>query len=417
MMSERKNKIGIVIGAAIGIIIGVVIISFTNNYKIGISIGIILGGSIGAISKLKKYPKIKWTLILLVSLIVIVVSFGAWFISLLPINDMKKDLTESKAEDISYLSQNKIAKRGKILAVVTSTKTMGESGKSTGYELTELSRAYYVFEANGFEVDVASPLGGKPPVVLDDEDMKEFDYAFLNDSIAQYKTSHTIALDNVKAEEYSAIFFVGGKGAMFDFPENKAIQEIVKNYYQSGKVVGAVCHGPAALVNITLDNGTHLLENKTVSGFTNREELFLIPDAKSVFPFLLQDKLASQGANINEGSLYLETVSHDTNLVTGQNPWSTWKLAETMIKQLGYTPKNRKRTGEENAGKVLLVYEKGGSKKAEKLIDKLIIEEKKPVDRFLLATHSAVAIMDGEIGRFFGLLRLTSYAKKKSKKQ
>ncbi|MDO5978670.1 type 1 glutamine amidotransferase domain-containing protein [Flavivirga spongiicola] len=362
---------------------------------------------------LKKHPIIKWTLISIVSLLILLILFGVWFINLLPLEDMKKDLSASKIEDISYLSDNIIHKRGKILAVVTSSKTMGDSGKSTGYELTELSRAYYIFKANGFEVDVASPLGGKPPIVIDDDDMGTFDYAFLNDSIAQYKTSHTIAMNDVKAEDYQAVFFVGGKGAMFDFPENKKIQSIIRDYYQSGKVVGAVCHGPSALVNVTLDNGRHLLENKTVSSFTNKEELLLIPDAKSIFPFLLQDKLASQGARFNEGAMYLETISHDKNLVTGQNPWSTWKLAETMIKQMGYTPKHRQITGEENAGKVLLVYEKEGSEKAKELIDKLI-QEKKPVDRLLIASHSTIAAMKGEIGRFFGLIGLTSYAKSKS---
>lgn len=364
---------------------------------------------------LKKYPKTKWTLISLVSLLTLLILFGVWFINLLPLEDMKKDLSTSKVEDISYLSQNIVPKRGKILAVVTSKETMGNSGKSTGYELTELSRAYYVFKANGFEVDVASPLGGKPPVVIDDDDMGKFDYAFLNDSIAQYKTSHTIAVNDVVAEDYQAVFFVGGKGAMFDFPENKKIQLIVRDYYQSGKVVGAVCHGPAALVNVMLDNGHHLLENKKISSFTNEEELLLIPDAKNIFPFLLQDKLISQGAKFNEGAMYLETISHDKNLVTGQNPWSTWKLAETMVQQLGYEPKYREITGEENAGKVLLVYENEGAEKAKELIYKIIVQEKQSLDRLLIASHSIIAVMKGEIGRFFGLIRLTSYAKDTAK--
>ncbi len=411
MKSEKKIRIGILIGLAFGIVIGLSL----NNLPLWICVGIALGAIVGVTFKLKKYPKVKWTLISVVSLLVLLISFGAWFINLLPLEEIKKDLTTSKVEDISYVSENRIPKRGKILTVVTSKAAMGSSGKSTGYELTELSRAYYVFEANGFEVDVASPLGGKPPVVLDDDDMGIFDYAFLNDSIAQIKTSHTIAMDDVNAEEYQAIFFVGGKGAMFDFPENKAIQEIVKKYYQSGKVVGAVCHGPAALVNVTLDNGIHLLKNKTVSSFTNEEELFLIPNAKTIFPFLLQDKLASQGAQFNKGAMYLETISHDKNLVTGQNPWSTWKLAETIIQQLGYTPKYREITGEENAGKVLLVYEKEGLAKAKELIDKLLVQEKKPVDRLLLASHSVITGMQGKIGRSFSLLGLVSHAKKKSK--
>lgn len=367
---------------------------------------------------LKKYPKIKWTLISIVSLLILLTSFGVWFFSLLPLDEMRnryKTLETSSIENISYLSENVIPKRGKILAVVTSSDIMGSSGKSTGYELTELSRAYYVFKANGFEVDVASPLGGKPPVVIDDDDMGKFDYAFLNDSIAQYKTSHTIAINDVVAEDYQAVFFVGGKGAMYDFPENKKIQSIVRDYYQSGKVVGAVCHGPAALVNVTLDNGHHLLENKKVSSFTNKEELLLIPDAKSIFPFLLQDKLTSQGAQFNEGSMYLEKISHDKNLITGQNPWSTWVLAETMIQQLGYKPKYRQITAEENTVKVLEAYESHGSEKARALIDIMVSQENTPLARDFIASHSLIAAMQGDIGRFFGLIRLTSYAKSKSK--
>ena len=76
--------------------------------------------------------------------------------------------------------------------------------------------------------------------------------------------------------------------------------------------------------------------------------MLLISDAKAIFPFLLQDKMIAQGANFNEGTIYLENISHDKNIVTGQNPWSTWVLAETMIKQLGYTPKYREITGESN---------------------------------------------------------------------
>lgn len=414
MMSEKKSRIGIAIGAVIGIAIGIAVLLVTNNFKIGIGVAIILGGSMGAIFKLKKYPKLKWTLVSITSLLVILIVFGIWFVSLLPREEMKeryRTLETSSIDKIPYLYENVIPKRGKILAVVTSSNTMGSSGKSTGYELTELSRAYYVFKANGFEVDIASPLGGKPPVVIDGDDMGEFDYAFLNDSIAQYKTSHTIAMNDVVEEAYQAVFFVGGKGAMFDFPENKAIQSIIRNYYQSGKVVGAVCHGPAALVNVTLDNGRSLLENKKVSSFTNKEELLLIPDATSIFPFLLQDKLAAQGAQFNEGAMYLEKVSHDKNLVTGQNPWSTWLLAETMIQQLGYTPKHRQITGEENAVKVLQAYEKHGSKKAKELIETMASQENTQMSREFIASHSIIAAMQLDVGRFFSLIGLVSYAK------
>lgn len=360
---------------------------------------------------LKRYPVLKWTLLVFMSLIVVLVAFGWWFMSLLPQEGSTNAVTSTQVADIPYLSENTQPYRGRILAVVTSTNTMGTSGKRTGYELTELARAYYVFEANGFVVDVASPLGGKPPVIIDDDDMGVFDYAFLNDSIAQHKTNHTISIEKAVATDYEAVFFAGGKGAMFDFPDNKHIQTIVQELYQTHKVVGAVCHGPAALINVTLDDGHPLLENKVVSGFTNEEELLLIPEAKTIFPFLLQDKLLTQGARFNEGAMYLEQISHDKNLVTGQNPWSTWKVAETMVTQLGYTPKNRKKTDEENAIKVLATYETHGSQKAKELIKHIYTVENRSVSRQLIAMHSVIAAMKGEPGKFFGIVGLTSYAK------
>lgn len=358
----------------------------------------------------KKYRVLKWTIVVFASLVVILVVFGIWFMSLIP--PLEEGLETTSVKDLAYVSENRVPSRGKILAVVTSTDSIGTSGKSTGYELTELSRAYYVFKANGFEVDIASPLGGKPPVVVDDDDMGPFDYAFMNDTEAQYKTSHTIPIAEVIADEYEAVFFAGGKGAMFDFPENKDIQRIVREYYESNKVVGAVCHGPAALINVQLSDGGLLLENKSVSGFTNNEELLLISDAASIFPFMLQDKMTSQGARFKEGAMYLENVSYDKNLVTGQNPWSTWRVAERMIQQMGYTPKHREITDEENAVAILGMYETHGLEKAKEMLERMYIQEKKPVKRVLIATHSIVGVMRGEMGRFVDMVRLTSFAKK-----
>jgi putative intracellular protease/amidase len=353
---------------------------------------------------------IKWSLIVFVSLIVSIVSFGYWFITLLPPpTKSRAELKKSVVSELPYLTENIIPNRGKILAVVTSTPLMGSTDKKTGFELTELSRTYYVFQANGFEVDVASPLGGKPPVVLDTDDMKEFDYAFLNDKVAQDKIDNSLAIKDVNPKDYQAIFFVGGKGAMFDFPENKHIQSIVRDYYESGKVVGAVCHGPAALVNVTLNNGQSLLSNKKVSSFTNEEELLLIPNAKDIFPFLLQSKLEEKGALFSEGSIYLNNVSRDGNLVTGQNPWSTWKVAETMIEQLGYEPKKRVVSAEEHSITILGVYDSKGLDQAKSTLKKYI-EANKAIDREVLAIHSILGVMQFNLVKTVQLIRLLRYS-------
>lgn len=205
--------------------------------------------------------------------------FIYWLITSLASDYPSKNSQDIKPEHIPYIAKALPQSRGKILAVVTSidifTKpNTTKSGKSTGYELTELSRAYYVFTSNGFDVDIASPKGGRPPVIIDKDDMGNFDYAFLNDSQAQAKVNHSIAIAEIDPHDYQAVYFVGGKGAMFDFPDNVHIQNLVKYMYENGKTVAAICHGPAALVNVTLSDGSHLLANKQVSSFTNDEELF-----------------------------------------------------------------------------------------------------------------------------------------------
>ncbi len=351
-----------------------------------------------------------WSSITILGLVITLFMFGYWFISLIPKPDPENAISKVTVEELPYLSKDIIEKRGKVLAVVTSTEIMGTSGKATGFELTELSRAYYVFLANGFEVDIASPKGGKAPVIIDDEDMGAYDFAFLNDSIAQEKIENTLTLKEIVASDYAAIYFVGGKGAMYDFPDNTFIQDIVKSYYQKGKVVGAVCHGPAALVNVTLDGDEPLLAGKSVCSFTNSEELLLIPEAKSIFPFLLEDKLVQSGANFNEGTMYLENVVHDENLITGQNPWSTWKVAETMVSQMGYLPKTRIITAEENAIQILGLFHKQGYQSAKTRISELT-ESQLEIDRTLIAMHSIVAAMQWDLVNSIKLIGLLKFAK------
>ncbi|WP_370086476.1 type 1 glutamine amidotransferase domain-containing protein [Ekhidna sp.] len=354
---------------------------------------------------------IKWSAITILTLLLSLVAFGYWFMGLIaadqPIN---ADVTQTIPSNLPYLNKDSVEYRGKILAIVTSTAEMGTSGKSTGYELTELSRAYYVFMANGFEVDIASPIGGQPPVVIDDDDVAEYDYAFMNDLDAQHKVKHTLALADINPSDYEGIYFVGGKGAMYDFPNNTSIQKLVRELYESDKVVGAVCHGPAALVNVTLSDGRALLTEKTVSSFTNKEELFLIPDAPEIFPFLLQDKLIESGATFKEGAMYLENVVVDGRIVTGQNPWSTWALAESMIEVMGYKPKQRPITAEENAVAVLNAYSRSGYDQAKQLLGQKL-NEKTPIHRELLAVHSIISTMQWELGTTVDILRLLAYAK------
>ncbi len=307
----------------------------------------------------------------------------------------------STPADVAFLRDAVRTPRGRVLAVVTSTAHFPGSQKRAGYELTELARAYYVFQANGYEVDIASPRGGRPPMVRDaDEELVVADHAFLNDAGAQAKLADSLPLADIDPMRYAAVYFVGGKGTMFDFPGNPDIQRIVRDVYTAGGVIGAVCHGPAALLDVDID-GRPLLAGRRATGFTNEEELFLIPDARERFPYLLQDRMTARGAHFVQTHMYLDNTVVDGRLVTGQNPWSTWSTAEAMVRALGHAPVAREATGEEQAVRVLAAYHRNGAAAA--MRERV---DHPGADRRLLLMHAVVAGMQGRVSDAYRLQHL-----------
>lgn len=288
--------------------------------------------------------------------------------------------------------------RGRILIVVTSTAKLA-NGKRTGFELTEVSRAWWVFVHNGYAVDIASPLGGEPPMVRDD-DLIEADHAFLNDPLAQRSLRASIALAEVDPSRYDAVYFAGGKGTMFDFPGHPEIARILRDIAPRG-VVGAVCHGPAALLGVTLADGRPLLQGRRVTGFSNAEELFLAADAHEWLGFLLQDALVAEAGAFLEGPLYLDHSVVDGRLVTGQNPWSTWSVAEAMVRALGQVPVARALTREERSVALLAIHHRSG-------IDAALLAKRagRSSDKRLLLMHALIAAMQWRPGEAWSLQRL-----------
>lgn len=301
---------------------------------------------------------------------------------------------------VSFVEHGVNVPRGRILAVLTSTAKFGPKQWNAGYELTELSRAYYVFRANGYDVDFASPNGGKPPVNIDEDDLQPIDYAFMSDRHIQQRIEHSVALADVDASRYAAVYFVGGKGAMFDFPDNADAQRIIKHLHRHG-VVAAVCHGPAALLNVRLEDGTALLSNRRITGFTNDEELFLIEEAREIFPYLLQDQAEARGATFSAAPRYLNNVVVDGRLITGQNPWSTWTVAEEVVRALGHVPVPRPVTAEELSVEILARYHRDGLDAA------LALRADRPgFDPDLIRLHALIAAMEWQLIESTKLLRL-----------
>jgi putative intracellular protease/amidase len=302
--------------------------------------------------------------------------------------------------DLRWLPAEAPPSRGRILAVLTSTERMLEGRGRAGYELTELSRAWWVFEAAGFEVELASPEGGAPPKVVDTDDAVDADYAFLNEPRTQQAMANTLRLDVVDSSRYDAVYIVGGKGAMLDLHGNAALQRILAEVYTRGGVVSAVCHGPAALLGVEIAPGRTLLQGRRVTGFSNAEELFLMEDPVQRLGFLLQDALADEG-EFSEAPMYLEHVVVDGRVITGQNPWSTWALAEATVRALGVEPAARPRSSEERAVDLLHRLHAEGYDAARAAKPGL-----GPVDNRLLLMHGLIAAMRGEYTRMIDLMRL-----------
>jgi len=346
------------------------------------------------------WKTIKFGLVACLGFTLLLVLTGYAYVRSLNLDSQPSANPLSLPADLAFVRDGERAPRGKVLAVVTSTERIGNTDKGAGFELTELARAYYVFVANGYEVDIASPLGGKAPMQLDDS-LVAADYAFLNDPIAQRKIANTLPVTQINPAQYAAVYFVGGKGTMFDFPDNADIQRIARAVYQTGGVIGAVCHGPAALLNVTLDNGARLLAGRRATGFTNAEELFLINNARELFPYLLQDAMTQGGAEFAEGQLYLDNTVVDGRLITGQNPWSTWTVAEAMVRALGHVPVARERTSEEISVQLLDIYFRRGAAAALQAKGRLPLAD----DRMLLM-HALVAGMQWRMGDAYHIQKL-----------
>lgn len=225
---------------------------------------------------------------------------------------------------------------GKILIVVSGEGR--DQGKTRpGFEMDEFSQAYLIFRDNGFSVDVASPAGGAVEADKYNPD-EPFNARLLADAEAMRMLSGTRATRDVRAGDYAAVYIVGGKGAMFDLPADPALKILLADVYQGGGILAAVCHGPAALVDVRLADGSLLVSGRTLTGFSNEEEAIFGKRWAKEFRFLLEDAMRERDAHWQEAPLMMPKLVVDGRLITGQNPYSTPALAEAIVKATGRTP-------------------------------------------------------------------------------
>lgn len=223
----------------------------------------------------------------------------------------------------------------KILIVLTSHDTLGNTGQKTGFWLEELAAPYYVFKEAGAELTLASPKGGQPPL-----DPKSNDPSFQTDETRRFEAdaeakaalANTLRLSDVSFEEFDAVFYPGGHGPLWDLAEDRDSISLIENTLHAGKPVTLVCHAPGVLRHARNSDGSPLVKGKQVTGFTNTEEEAV--GLTKVVPFLVEDELKKNGGEFSKAADWQPYAIRDGLLITGQNPASSRVAAERLVELL-----------------------------------------------------------------------------------
>jgi putative intracellular protease/amidase len=224
--------------------------------------------------------------------------------------------------------------RYKVLIVCTNHADYPTKPQKTGLWLSEATHFYDELADRNIPYDIVSPLGG--PVPIDERSLEQDDNTndrWYQDPIFRHKLEFSLRPDEVNPDDYQIIYFTGGHGTMWDFPESEALQTLARRVYERGGMVSAVCHGVAALLNLTMSDGSAFLTGRQVTGFSNMEEK-LVGLAEEV-PFLLEDALKAKTNLYSKGFLpFMAHIEIDERLVTGQNPFSARKVGRKVIEEL-----------------------------------------------------------------------------------
>jgi len=218
----------------------------------------------------------------------------------------------------------------KILMVLTSHNTLGNTGHPTGFWLEEFTAPYYVFHDAGEQITVASPKGGQPPIDPKSDDpgnQTDSMTRFKADKAAQAVLASTVKLSDMKATDFDTVFYPGGHGPMWDLAEDPVSIALIESFYNAGKPMAFVCHAPGVLRHVK-HKGEPLVKGKRVTGFTNEEEDAV--QLTQVVPFLVEDELKRLGARFEKKANWQVYVVTDGQLVTGQNPASSTEGAKAL---------------------------------------------------------------------------------------
>jgi len=211
-----------------------------------------------------------------------------------------------------------------VLFITTNAKDMG-GHRETGVWFEEFMAPYRAFKEAGYDVVVTSPLGGETPI--DDASLQGVDLNDYPEEVEVLKATRKAG--DFSEPEFDALFFPGGHGPLYDLTENPPVKALTAQFADNGKPVGAVCHGPAALLNVRLANGRSLIDGRAVTGFSDTEEV--AAGCAEMVPYSLEQELINDGGRYRKGEDWTDHVVADGNLFTGQNPQSSASIAKAMV--------------------------------------------------------------------------------------
>ncbi|GAB3165905.1 type 1 glutamine amidotransferase domain-containing protein [Telluribacter humicola] len=222
----------------------------------------------------------------------------------------------------------------KALIVCTNHSTYPTKSGKTGLWLSELTHFYDELARRGIQMDLVSPKGGVIPLDERSLDLKdETNRKYYDDQTFRQKLENSLKPSDINPNDYRLVYYTGGHGTMWDFPDNTELQAITRSIYESYGMVAAVCHGLSGLLNVTLSDGTLFIKDKYLTGFSNVEEKLVSFVAE--VPFYLEDKLTESGAHYTKGMIpFVQFIEVDERLVTGQNPNSARKVAKKVLEEM-----------------------------------------------------------------------------------
>jgi len=223
----------------------------------------------------------------------------------------------------------------KALIVVTSVEKYPDMDRATGLWLGEAVHFYEKLHEKGYEIDFVSPKGGYTP--LDPISLQMFvqpvDWKYYGDNVFREKLGNTLKPEDIIPEDYSVIYYSGGHGVVWDFPDNQDLQDIARKIFENNGIVSSVCHGAVGLFNIKLSDGELLIKGKTLTGFSNSEEI--AAELADHMPYLTEDVLKSKGAHyVKADQDFVPFAVADGRLITGQNSQSGGDVAEKVLEIL-----------------------------------------------------------------------------------